>query len=113
MFCQHCGTKTTTSGQRFCQECGGEINQAASARIAQQNWSAAPGTTNWNGARIPFALMGSPVYIQATRHHPLRALLLVMAVVLLLPFVAIPVIFGSLFAGFALLHGLAHIIPTV
>ena len=115
MFCPHCGTKSTTSAQRFCRECGGEMNmtdgpaqESAGPAGAQAQGSANGPGAAWGGAsstpRQPFMLAQVTV-----KDNTMKTLLLIGGLLLLLP-LAIPLFFGallaSLFAGFALI-GLA------
>ncbi len=110
MFCQQCGTRVTTSTQRFCQECGGIIAPAQGPSSDQQGGNGAPrlqlSTQVWH-VTPSLPPMTTRVIVHNTA---LRTLLMAIGLCLLLP-LAIPLFFGSLIAGFALLGLFIHLAP--
>ncbi len=130
MFCPRCGTKVTTSGARFCYECGSDISGAAAGDRqerdagAQQEHGAEEGTRDRQGYQDWRGSFGGPSFVRAGRHMPPMGwkggglpTLLSAAGALMLLLLAIPILAGialvTVFMGVALLATLIKLAPVI
>lgn len=111
MFCPYCGTRLSSTAQRFCHSCGratgqhhGQTPPASGAGPAQAQ--------TLPMARGPVTQRLSGPGRTTAGSLAVKALLVVVGILMFVPFV-ISLMFGALFAGIALVAALVHIAPVV